>query len=428
MLSQMPPPPLTIRIPLKSSSKVPIFHLPSQRSSTAPPFGISTYSHRVMAPRVTTGSAGAPAQPRERLSLDDVPLGEQRDHIPSRRVLESAHPIAAPGEHGIDYVMARSNNDANGILQLHPRPFTPASSADHSSYQSPLGSSVSAIAFANVFGGPQILDESPPGEMGQFEDAEVISSSALAGRDDGRVSAAGELWRDSVVSIKGWKKEKFAPARAEKLDDRRSSDGLGDEKGGLRRLRLSASTVSTSSFADLPDLEKQPVAPIRKNKKTRFIFPSLITLVLLLTIANLILLDLKIFHPFPTISPSQRDSSICLSLFTLTAPSAPLSFPCAPCTSSILSHTTPSLAEKTVLQFCALQSIYHSLPSSNSSLDSGWMKSTNVCAYGGVVCDSQGRVSRVTLDLGGRPGLMDGILGEEVKTLEGDGVEVVIAY
>ncbi|KAJ9107444.1 hypothetical protein QFC21_000897 [Naganishia friedmannii] len=101
------------------------------------------------------------------------------------------------------------------------------------------------------------------------------------------------------------------------------------------------------------------------------------------------------------------------ALFTSSASSSPLTYPCSQCMTPLSSATndfanvtsdkgTPGVGS--VLQFCALQAIYKTTEGVNpgdftaAGVLSGWMKDTGVCTgWTGVECDSQGRITSLSL-------------------------------
>lgn len=99
----------------------------------------------------------------------------------------------------------------------------------------------------------------------------------------------------------------------------------------------------------------------------------------------------------------------CLELFTLSAPTSPLTYPCGQCTGPLSAVPNDFVGNGSsdkdiknvgsVLQFCGLQSIFKNTEgaSSNTSAStvlSGWMRDTNVCAgWSGLRCDPKGRVT-----------------------------------
>ncbi|KAI5455372.1 hypothetical protein NCC49_000186 [Naganishia albida] len=101
----------------------------------------------------------------------------------------------------------------------------------------------------------------------------------------------------------------------------------------------------------------------------------------------------------------------CLDLFTVSAPASPLMYPCGQCSAPLSAvpndfagNGTSAKAVGSVLQFCALQSIFKNTEgtasgsTSTSDVLSGWMRDTNVCAgWSGIRCDPRGRVVSLSL-------------------------------
>lgn len=167
------------------------------------------------------------------------------------------------------------------------------------------------------------------------------------------------------------------------------------------------SRFTTSQPSHALDPEKQPL-PSSSSSRSRAQIARLrllsilgISLLVLLLLSDLLLVNYRAFRPSRALSSAEAQSLTCTSLFALTAPSDPLAFPCTTCFNLITSSTTRNsrtLEQAQVVQFCALSDIYEAR-GSDSTLGSseGWMKSTDVCAYGGVECDTKGRVEHLRL-------------------------------
>lgn len=111
--------------------------------------------------------------------------------------------------------------------------------------------------------------------------------------------------------------------------------------------------------------------------------------------------------PAPTSTTPVYNVDTCLSLFTLSAPSAPTTYPCGPCTpafQAIPNDLATSSGNTTgvgaALQFCALQAIFAGTSGATTGkragvLD-GWMENVNPCSgWDGVTCDKAGRITEL---------------------------------
>ncbi|GHJ86060.1 hypothetical protein NliqN6_2462 [Naganishia liquefaciens] len=129
------------------------------------------------------------------------------------------------------------------------------------------------------------------------------------------------------------------------------------------------------------------------------------------------------------------DLITCLDMFTLTASSSPLTYPCTQCIGPLsaakndffvddASDTGPQ-GVGSALQFCALQTIFKTTEgtgnggliasASGANVLNGWMKDTNVCAgWSGIKCDNLGRITTLSLIYPNVPKTLDSSLAHLV--------------
>jgi hypothetical protein len=114
----------------------------------------------------------------------------------------------------------------------------------------------------------------------------------------------------------------------------------------------------------------------------------------------------------PTATSTSYTLATCLSLFALSAPSAPRTYPCDQCLSILKTADNDfdpngdgaagssgnSTGVGAAVQFCGLQSIFVNTdgvePSrKRAGVLEGWMQNTNPCSgWSGIICDEKSRV------------------------------------
>ncbi|KAG8902824.1 hypothetical protein FRB99_004065 [Tulasnella sp. 403] len=133
----------------------------------------------------------------------------------------------------------------------------------------------------------------------------------------------------------------------------------------------------------------------------------------------------------PTVDPAIAS---CISQFnSLTNPPSYPCDQCVPILSAIPNDLSPSSSsppsvtgQGNVLQFCALKSINDGLPTANANVltNVGWLKDNRPCAWQGVTCDSQGRISTLELVAPGLPNQlpqnMQFLVGLQTLSIIGD--------
>lgn len=149
-----------------------------------------------------------------------------------------------------------------------------------------------------------------------------------------------------------------------------------------------------------------------KRRRKTIIRLVLHTLVLVFIVANIVVLNIRVFSsnsgPNNLQSPGwtgqlDADQSECLSQFILNAPATPSSYPCSSCL-PLLSQVPPSFAMSSpadaqgvqdAVQFCGLKAIFESADQSGKATLNGtrWLNDVKFCAWGGVSCSSSGMVS-----------------------------------
>jgi hypothetical protein len=107
-------------------------------------------------------------------------------------------------------------------------------------------------------------------------------------------------------------------------------------------------------------------------------------------------------YPSPSAIPS-RTLKTCLQLFSSSAPTSPLSYPCSDCVpllSSTANDYNAPLSDGNAtgvgaaLQFCAMNDVFRDT-NSNVLQENGWMKDGSPCTWSGVTCDARGRITEL---------------------------------
>jgi hypothetical protein len=441
------------------SIRVPDAH--SRTQSTPGAFGISTYSHRVPNSRprrpseassvASQTSSSAPAILPRPVGLTD-PLDSPAEEMLATGGLQTAASDwqgDSDSEHEHAHIALARLSAApapypirnSSAISLGIEPPTPdIASVVPSASVKQVRRTASMYSVTNV---GLALPYSPTGTFISTLDAHAalrnLASRPLApSRQSSRAESLGErstLSRTtSMLGVCGGGDEKKRKRGGHLPAYQRHANGLvdvrtvlGEGPGGreekesdrLKRLYLCPwdalspksfrSRFTTSQPSHALDPEKQPL-PSSSSTSTRTraqtarlrLLSTLgMALLILLMLIDLLFVNYRAFRPSRTLSPAEAQSLTCTSLFALTAPSDPLSFPCTTCFSSIISltpSTLRTLEQAQVVQFCALKDVYDAR-SSNSTLGAseGWMVNTAVCGYGSVTCDANGRVQELSL-------------------------------
>jgi hypothetical protein len=149
----------------------------------------------------------------------------------------------------------------------------------------------------------------------------------------------------------------------------------------------------------------------RKTKWRQRTLVFALIIILLYLLANLVVLDIKIFGVSSTgktanlgmSSTLSADAQQCISQYTVNAPSDPSGYPCASCL-PVLQTVNSSTAQlspqdqqtvQNAVQFCSLRSVFEAADSNGqSALKSGnWGQDVKFCAWSGVACASSGQIS-----------------------------------
>lgn len=194
----------------------------------------------------------------------------------------------------------------------------------------------------------------------------------------------------------------------EKIIFEENEIGKGTPSANLKRMYLCPwGVLSPRAFRRQQGTDVEKHIPTTTSSFRRHLIPALALFSLLLLLSNLLLFNIKLLpssFPSPATLTAIRNTDTCLSLFALTAPLDPLAFPCTPCLSALTSlPTSRTLEQMHVVQFCVLGQIF---AETTRLAAEGWMASTDVCGFGGVECDEQGRVTRLVMKSRGEPGVM----------------------
>ncbi|KAF8316036.1 RNI-like protein [Clavulina sp. PMI_390] len=190
--------------------------------------------------------------------------------------------------------------------------------------------------------------------------------------------------------------------------------------------------------------------PAKKEKKGRF-WLILLIIILIYLLGNNVFLNVKVAQLTQPSSTSDGGSSgtggstsgtggvsqavkDCISQFKLNAASNPTSYPCSTCASILQtvpndfsSSNAPITGQGAALQFCALGDIARAASNSSALTNVGWLKDADPCgSWSGVQCDTQGRVSSLTLVFPGVPATLPtslpaGLVAVKTLSITGDG-------
>ncbi|KAH9919068.1 RNI-like protein [Amylocystis lapponica] len=166
----------------------------------------------------------------------------------------------------------------------------------------------------------------------------------------------------------------------------------------------------------------------QKKHKRRRILLLLLIILLLYLLGNTVFLNVRTLNPPSSAAPTasmttalSADAQLCLSQYNINAPMSPSSYPCSTCFPVLLgvpanfSDGDPQGAQQlgNAIQFCSLRSVFSFTDSAGQSAlsNASWVQNVQFCAWGGVSCDGDGRVSSLELTFPGVPATLPDELG-----------------